>query len=355
MAIYWLLFAFPALMALAFPVRMPRETISTAQFVGFAAFLLFYTILAALREETGGDWLTYGEMFDDIDGDTLGFALGRTDPLFGALNWFSAQLGTGVYLVNGVAAWILALGCVRVARLTREPWLALVIAVPYLLIVVGLGYVRQGAAIGWILLAIAALHRGETGRTILYLAFAAGFHSSAAIVFPLFGYAMSGRRRLLALLLSGLGAAALLFIVVPRLQVFEAGYLVAEYDSSGAAVRVLMGIVPTLLLLARWSRFVAGERPRLIWLGMAVANLLALAALVLSPSSTAVDRIALYFSPIQVVALGEVRDLTAASDRMALVIRLACIGLAAAIQAIWLIFATHAEFWVPYRSVFRYF
>ena len=83
-----------------------------------------HSLLGGLRFETGGDWLTYDEMFEDIRFDTLGYALTRTDPLYGALNWISAQLGTGIYLVNFVCCLILSLGVVRLARTFRDPWLA---------------------------------------------------------------------------------------------------------------------------------------------------------------------------------------------------------------------------------------
>jgi hypothetical protein len=115
-----------------------------------------------------------------------------------------------------------------------------------------------------------------------------------------------------------------------------------------------MSLLPSLLLLARWPKFEAGTKSRSIWIGMAVANMIAMAALVLSPSSTAVDRVALYFSPVQLLVMGEIRDLVAPSDRMALFLRVACVGIAAAVQTVWLVFATHAGFWVPYRSVLQF-
>lgn len=354
MLIYWLLFAFAGLMALAYPVDANRQVVTGGQRLAFVAFIVFYVLLGALRYEIGGDWFTYDEMFEDIRQESLDYAMTRTDPLFGALNWLSAQLGTGVYLVNGVACALLGIGTVRAALMTREPWLGVVMAVPYLLIVVGTGYVRQGAAIGLILIAAATLDRSRPLRTIAYLVLATGLHSSAALAFPLFGYALASRRKLLAIVLSAIGAGAFVFVLAPRMASFEAGYLEAEYESTGAAVRLLMSLLPSLLLLARWRHFVASERVRSIWVGMAIANLIAVAALVVSPSSTAVDRAALYLSPVQIVVLGEIRNLTARSNGMALILRLACLGLAALVQTIWLVFAAHAEYWVPYQSVLQF-
>lgn len=353
MLIYWLLLAFPALMALAYPVGAPRGSLRGGQIFALGLFVLFYTALGAFRFETGGDWLTYDEMFEDMRVDTLAYAMTRTDPLYGFFNWFSAQIGTGIYLVNGVCCLVLAYGVVRVSTSFREPWLAVLIAVPYLMIVVGFGYVRQGAAIGMMLLAIASMDKSNPVRTLLYLAIAVAFHSTAALTIPLFVFGMAPRNKLLATAAGIVGAAAFVFVLAPRLNTFELGYIDAEYDSGGAATRLVMSLVPSALIVLRWRQFVAGVKARPVWLMMALANFIAVVALVLSPSSTAVDRIALFFSVIQMAAFGEFRALVGVSDRMAQFIRLMLIAVAIAVQSVWLIFGTHAIFWVPYQSVFE--
>ena len=266
----------------------------------------------------------------------------------------SAQLGTGVYGVNAVCAVILGYGVARVALATREPWLGILIAIPYLLIVVGLGYVRQGAAIGFILLAVDALGRGNRVRVFWYLALAAGFHSTAAVVFPLFGFAMTRRYKALALVLGMVGVAALFAVLAPRFAEFETGYINAEYESGGALVRLLMSLFPSLFLLARWKSFAMESRARTIWLGLAVANLVAAVALILSPSSTAVDRMALYFSVVQIVVAASSAQLIGAKVPVTMLVRLFWIGLAAAIQVVFLVYATHAYGWVPYKSVLQF-
>lgn len=358
MFIYWLLFAFPAAMALAYPVRLQRTGPSSAhgpaQGLAFLSFVVFYVLLGALRFQTGGDWDTYDDTFNDIKVDTIAYAMTRTDPLYGVLNWLSAKADTGIYAVNGICCGLLGYGTVAAAIRLREPWLAVLIAVPYLLIVVGLGYVRQGAAIGLILIAIANLDRSRPLRTIGFLVLATGFHSAAALALPVFAWALVKRNKVLAVFGTLVAAAIFVFVLAPRIGTFEQGYVEAEYDSGGATVRVMMGLLPSLLILARWRSFAASPRVRSVWLLMALANVGALVGLVLSPSSTAVDRIALFFSVIQLAAFGEFRGLVGISERMVLITRLALIGVAAAVQMVWLVFGTHAVYWVPYKSVLQF-
>lgn len=354
MLIYWLLFAYPAIFALGYPISSDRHRITVAQNLALLGFILFFTLLAALRFEIGGDWETYQFIYDDIRTDTFPYALTATDPLYGIINWASAQLGTGVYLVNGVCALILSVGVATAALRLRDPWLAIMMAVPYLLIVVGMGYVRQGAAIGLILLAIASFDHAKPLRTSIYLILALGFHSTSIISIPLFTYALTTRYRKLAFVFAGIGIAAYIFVLMPRLENFETGYIEQEYESGGALIRILMSVVPSALLLPRWKNFAASTKVRSVWITMALANLVALAVVLVSPASTAVDRLALFFAPMQMLVFGIFRDLYPMPDKFVLASRLVMIAVAAMVQIVWLVYATHATYWVPYQSVLQF-
>ncbi len=350
MTIYWFLFGFAALMALGFSVAPRPARLGATQSLALVVFALFYTAIATARFEIGGDWGNYIEIYGEMVSLRFTEAVQSGDPLFSVMMWLSAQLGWGVYMPNGVCAGLMVWGAVRLAQRTREPWLALVIAVPYLLIVVGMGYVRQAGAIGLIMMAMAGLGRQNRVLTIVQLGAAAGLHSSAGVVFPLFALAVARRNMALAGLM-GLAAAAFVGLMLQRLAVLETNYIEESYDSDGATVRVLMNVVPSIYLLARWRRFEALGMERRLWLVVAVANLVALAALYLSPSSTAVDRIALYFAPVQLIAFGNALWLSGLGQRSAYLVRILALVIAGFVQVVWLLLATNAQFWVPYRSV----
>ncbi|MFM6933011.1 MAG: EpsG family protein [Novosphingobium sp.] len=336
-------------MAVFYPSRGQGTVTRPGQDYAFTVFLLLYVAFGALRYQTGGDWLNYENMYDEIRLDDLPFALTFTDPLFGALMWISSALDIGLPLVYGVCCFLLGLGVIRVARQFDDPWVAVVIAVPYLLIVVGFGYVRQAAAIGLVLLAAASLVRASTLRTGAYLVAATLFHSSAVIVLPLFMFAIAGRRKLLALGFSAIGVATFLLVLAPRLESFQAGYVDADFESTGAATRVAMGALPAIFVLIFYKRFRPPTEVRSFWLLVAMANMLAVAGLVLTSSSTAVDRIALFFSVVQMAAFGEFRRMIGAGPSTAPLIRIFLIGVAALIQFVWLTMADNSSFWVPYR------
>ncbi|WP_162184732.1 EpsG family protein [Sphingomonas hengshuiensis] len=337
-------------MALVFPVERYAK-LGATQGAAMLLFLSAYVLLATFRNEIGGDWEAYKGMYEAVRGESLVSALQTTDPIFGFILWLSSLLRLGIYPVNGICAALIGMGVLRVALTTRDPWLAIVMAVPYLLIVVGMGYVRQAGAIGFLMLAIASLDRRRIAATAVRLLFAAGLHSTSAIVFPVFGFAMAGRRRVVALILGCAGLVLFSYVLSWRIEEFQAGYLQSEYDSSGALVRVAMNVAPSILLLACWRRFPITGPARIVWLALALANIAALIALWLSPSSSAVDRLSLYFAPIQIVACGTIRDLLPMRRAAAYPIRMAVIAAAALVQTAWLLLADNAFAWVPYHSV----
>jgi hypothetical protein len=65
-------------------------------------------------------------------------------------------------------------------------------------------------------------------------------------------------------------------------------------------------------------------------------------------SSTAVDRTALYFIPIQLYVFSRLPSL-ATTLRNRSIIVFAIVAYYAAVQLTWLNLATHARFWVPYH------
>lgn len=354
MTIYWILLAIPAVMAFIYPLSEPRGPLSLGQRAALLGFALLYAVVAMLRYEVGGDWHQYLVMYDVVRSYGPVDAMASTDPLFGLTLWVSNQLDAGIYVPNGICALLLGLGVARVAGDTRNPWLAMAMAVPYVFIVVGMGYVRQGAALGLILLAAGAVARGHTVRSMIFLALSLGFHSTSVVVWPFFAWALATRNKLRIFMLATVGSAIFFVLVSSRLEQFDQGYLESEYDSSGALVRLLMGLIPALLMLARWKHFEVATRARPLWLGFAIANVLLFVALGLSPSSTAVDRMAVYFSVVQIVTMGNIIRLTGASERTGLFLRVLAFGTVSAVQLVWLVYATHASYWVPYHTVLAF-
>lgn len=339
---YWLLFSYFAGGAL---LRRPREE-GRDTFPLLALGALILALLVGLRHEVGADWEQYRFMFSYAAYADLGRQLRIGDPAYQTLNWLMQRAGGGLWTVNLICGAIFSWGLWRLCREQREPWLSMLVAVPYLVVVVAMGYTRQAVAIGILMAGLANLVRGgSTARFILFVGAAALFHKSAVIVLPLVAFA-DDRNRPMNLALAA--AATVLFYNVFLEQSVDAlvrNYIVAEYSSQGAIIRVAMSLIPALIFLARPSLFDFDERERKIWRNFSLAAVALAVALIVSPSSTAVDRLALYVLPLQIVILARVPG-SLLSRGLGIS---AIVAYSFAVQFVWLNFATHAEYWLPYQ------
>ena len=127
-------------------------------------------------------------------------------------------------------------------------------------------------------------------------------------------------------------------------------YVEAEYQSEGAAIRVAMNALPAIVFLAEAKPLRArADRNEKLWTYMSLISLGAVAALVLTPSSTAVDRLALYGIPIQLFVWSRLPDVIG-RGRSAIIV-FGCVIYSSVVLMTWLLFATHSRSGYPISSI----
>lgn len=347
---YWTLFLCASWLALSHLRPLPGGHRSLRWPFNWQLMFVALALMIGLRHQVGGDWANYLGNLDETASQTLMEALwSRGEPGYGLLNWIATHLGGGVYLVNTACAVLFSWGLVVFCRAQPRPWLALVVAIPYLVTVVAMGYTRQGVAIGLVMIGLIALAEGRIIRFLLWVAMAASFHTSAVILIPLAALAGS-RRPVLTILGVGLFSAAILLLLLREtLNTLVTNYVGDGMESSGAAIRVTMNALPALLFLVFRKSFNLGLAQRSFWSWMSLVALLFVPLLVLSPSSTAVDRIALYWIPIQLFVWSRLPDALGKPGGRNLDGVCAITFYSAAVLFVWLVFATYSYLWLPYR------
>lgn len=348
---YWIMFLLPAAFAAQ---ERPPWAVSAKRSIGFAspsgwlvAGLIFW-VLVGLRYEVGGDWKNYLFNIKPVARLALGKIFSLDDPGYHLLEWLSLKAGWSIYGVNLAGAAIFTGGLFRFCKFLPRPWLALVAAVPYLIIVLGMGYTRQGIALGCAMIGLVAFAEGRVLRFVVWIVLGATFHKTAVLLLPFAALATSQRRIVTALWVAAVTITAYVLLLADSVEVLRRGYLEAKYESQGALVRLLMNAVPAVIYLARqrdFQQILPGAR---MWFWFSIASLILLAILFVSPSSTAVDRIALYMLPLQLVvfsSLPETRGPNSANSALVVPIVLYY----AAVQFIWLNYAANSNAWIPYR------
>ena len=348
---YWLLFLVTAFQAVTKLRQAPVHLSGRRWSDLWLTVFVLLALMVGLRHQVGGDWASYMSIVEASTNLSLAEAIGSNyrDPADMFLNWVAAQSGLGLYLVNSVYGTMFTWGLLVFCREQPRPWLALTVAVPYLITVVAMGYARQGVAIGMVMLGLVALTKQSIFKFLFWVALAAIFHKSAVILVPLAVLAGTGRR-LWMLLWVGFTAILLFGLLLQEsVDHLVAGYIDFQYDSAGAAIRIAMNAIPAVLFLLFRKRFQMPPAQRSFWTWMSLGALAFVLLLYVSPSTTAVDRVALYWIPLQLFVWSRIPDAMGRPGAANAVWVYAVVAYSAVVYFVWLFFATHSLYWLPYQ------
>jgi len=341
--VYWLLFLYFAVGALR---EEPRPAAAARPDILFRLGCVLMALLIGLRFHVGADWIPYEYIFSDAKHETMGSLPAIADPGYYLINivvqWFGGELWT----VNLICGLLFAWGLMRLCEAQERPWLAAVVAVPYLVIVVAMGYTRQAVAIAFIMAGLASYFRnGSVLLFAVYALAAAMFHKTAVVALPLIAIANERGRIINFLVVCALTYVTYHLFLSTSVGRLVTNYIDARYAAEGAGIRIAMNLVPAGLFLIRSRQLGFPERERRVWRNLALVACALLPMLYLLPSTAAVDRLALYIIPLQLAVLSRPR-IAMVSERLGTVL---IVFYAATVQFTWLTYAHHARFWVPYH------
>lgn len=363
---YWMLYLMPVLGGFFYGDRGRRS-----EKLSRMAFIVLLVVAVGLRHNVGADWATYERFMRRVIDVPLHLSMGSSDRGYYFFNWISANTFGTVHFANVICAVLAVVPLALFCRSRSNPWLSLTVAVPYLIIVVFMGYTRQSAAIGLCLLAFMSLERAHFWRSLGWIILASLFHWSALgfalCICALSLVPFSGRNVLRSLMIGAVAAIFSLFLFSVQLSppmgggVPEAGSALlsakvgiyvdkvgpAGFQSSGALIRLLMTAMAgaAMLLAIGWREFLNPKYS--IWV------LIAFASLALVPVSffysTLADRIGVFLIPLQLQAASVVDS--AVPERFRILYRTGVMALFALVLFVWLEFSPFSQAWLPYDNV----
>lgn len=367
MFFYWIILTIPALVALS-TAKVHRK-VST---IGWFFLGVFFVLIIGLRFEVGIDWpnlvytFKYAQTIDGVSIKTtdllLSDALHKGEIGYGMICWIIANLGGEIYVVHLIIAIIFMCGLIAFCRRQPNPWLALVVAIPILVIIIGMNYNRQALAIGVIFFAFIALMDGKIWRFVFFVLLAGLFHATAVIFITL--GVVSGKvdflkkksdavtralKRIWTLTwMVAIGFALYYFILKDIMRMLLMYYFGIKMYSGGALPRILMNVIPAVIFLLFHKRLQFTVIEKRIWFWMALASIGCLVAFPFLPSTSAIDRLAMYLIPIQLVIYSRLPLLFTPGFSMQTVKAFIIIGYAL-IQFVYFNYGAHASGWLPYK------
>jgi hypothetical protein len=366
MIIYFLLFFVVAILAIG--NMRPTEDVLGKNFsllLSPSSFLFFICLVVfiGLRHETGGDWGNYLYQLQKASLMELNqlITFGQ-DPLYQVIKSYAASFTCeynnsecafnegGLQFLNTVCAIFFCYGLMVFCMDQPRPWLALCVAVPYLIIVVGIGYTRQAAALGFIMLALTAISHGRLFQYCIWILVGATIHKTALIMLPFMIFGIKKNKTLILIAGTTFGLLLYYFFFIEAIAILTQNYLGTEYDSAGALIRLVMNAIPAIIFLSFRNSFALNRAAKDFWTGVSILALALLSLYFISPSSTAVDRMGLYLIPLQLFVLSRLPDVFGTYGARNPIINYLIIMYSLLILITWIFFSTNAANWIPYKS-----
>lgn len=332
-----------------FSLINPRVVSKPAWIFVFCVYIVF----VGLRYDVGPDWAQYIQLHYFTGLDNFFDVLASSEPLSYLLFWVSDNLGLDVYLTNIVAAIIMMTGVYAFAKSTQSPWLALLAASPYLIIVIGMSGIRQAMATGVILLLLAKWDNLKLISRAAIILIASMFHTSAIVAFIF----LVTQLRAKPFIKITIGGALLLFAILLGGSVSTFSEGIAKYEaryiggagtiSLGSLFHIAMIAIPAVIgfLFRRQIRPYV-DKPQLLTFGLyASVVVLALNAV----STTAASRLTVYLYFIPMIVYSAFSMILGRNNTM--VMAMAISMLHVLILVAWFAFANNSHSFLPYQNV----
>lgn len=317
-----------------------------------AAFVLIW-LFVGLRHKVGMDWNNYLLMIVRANEGGLFDSLEVSEPAYAMLLYVSGQLGLGIYLPNLVTALLLVGGVFRYASRAPAPWVALLVACSFLIVVVGMSANRQAAAIGILLWLVSDWRRLTVPGRFLMVLVASSFHASA-LMFLLFIPLDSGMKNWAKALALGVAVFVAAYVAGQsgRDEYYDNLYLSGQSEvtqSSGAIFHVLLNGGPALLTLyfARQGLITIPDQMHkaMLWIAIALIPMAFIA-------SAASGRIGLYLFPVSMYFFSSMLYVLR-SNRSVQVYLGACAAFFPFLLLFWLTGSNTGHAYLPYNDVLR--
>jgi len=338
MTVYTAIYAIFASLGIA--VRRKQE----ALFLALA--LLFLLFFMGTRYEVGCDFGGYLNRFENIHPyASLGEAFGKQEIAFSFLEIATRTSGLGFVSLIFSSTLIILICYWVFLRQIHNSLLVLALLFPIMMMQLGMSGLRQGIAVGFLLVAATTFMKRQRLMTALWIIIGTQFHLSAAVFLPLAflaGRDVSLKQMIAAgLLLSPLA----LLLVGDRIGVYQDRYvdeIYGDQSSAGAVFRYALNIVPAALFLY-FRKTVEGHFPKEYQLLL----IFAIATVALAPltvlSTFALHRLNFYVMPFTIMmAVYLIYCIPSTRDRsLALLIPIGAYG---GYSVLWQLTSLHFEY-----------
>lgn len=333
-------------------------TQKTENRVIFFLFLLFLFLMTGARYEISGDWNNYIIIYQVFHGADFSTALLISDPGYAILNYIGQKLEfKDTFFVYMCCSFLFYSFFYFFSKRVKNYWIPLLIAFPYLILVVSMGYVRQSVAISFVLLAVLYGLERKIWKLMLFSILAMLFHKSAIIVFMLFPFFMIPQvfiNNFIFIIYTFFSFLIMSILVYVSSVSGENIYTnqSGEISSAGAVFRIIVHFLPLFFYIFYRLKIkkIFKDNYRIFdYLALLIIFTLMLAI----PFSTLADRFNLYLIMFDIFILSFLYSELKVFNRTFMVVSIVFFN--TFMLVIWLNFGAWSQAWLPYQNyLFNY-
>lgn len=329
----------------------------------FLLICILLTFFIGLRTEIGCDWNQYVVNFELLSSKSWLEIIKNNHNSFNDIGYSIINKALSYKFNFEILVFIFSiffsLPLFVLCKELNRPYLALSIAYPYFVVVVGMGPIRQAAAIGFVILAILSVIKNKQISYFVFISIASLLHFSA-IIFSFLTICFTNylpKKKLFIFL----KIFFFLIIIIFVLHNFETFYFkiyhyVKIYNENGFGINKansayfiwLINILPTSIYIANISKFKFTKNIHRIIIFFFIYKILLFLLLFLN--NVLAYRLLLYCFPISIYItsnLPEKKIFNIESKYLTSTI----IVLSLTTLLLWLKFANHSYCWLPYKNI----
>ena len=340
-----------SLMAQAAPQRGRGIYNKSIYFSISLTFFIFLVLFVGWRHEIGVDWEAYQNQTQLFSSGLFALLL-LEDPGYQLFNFIGKAFGGGVYTTNILSSLVFFSGLFYFSARHTKLFRALAVSYPYLIVFVAMGYTRQSAAIGLLLFCLTFCFQKRFLASVLFALIASSFHKSAilGLLFPLFTFGFSW----LFLMVSGsfLCFLFLVFLLSPLGNIYFERYFESGLSSGGSYFRIGVQLCAAIIFLTNTNFFRRkGEAVYDFCLYSSYISIMLFISVFLLSGATFLDRIALYFFPLQIIIFSDIPNIYKLRVNGINLVPIFFLFYGAFFLGLYLSFGNYVEFWLPYQTI----
>ncbi len=332
-------------------------------------FLYFFFIISVVfvgtRYEVGGDWTTYirnlkinisDSLFKTLEYDPTNIGGFSIEPGWALLSWLVKTNNLGIIGLNFISSLLFFIGLYLLCSKSNNFWISIIIAVPYMIIIVSMGYVRQSIALSFLMISISLIYNDEMRFKklffLIFLIIGASFHRSLYIMFPLIFII---DKKLFSLKNIFYFFILLFFLFFYFNDVFfnsmyinyVKNKMITGMHSTGAVPRILLNFIPSFLFLYNYKKF-KNDKDFKFLLYLSLISIISI--LFIKVGTTALDRMSIYLMPLQILLWPKLISIFT-NHLLKIILVKSLIFTYFMVLFVWMNFGDTRRGWVPYSSV----